>query len=518
MGRWPQAAWNADRRTFAAMRTVPFLAVIPAMLVATCASPGPQAPAVATSRGGELYARHCAVCHGASGDGDTVVAEFLLPRPVAFRDGLFKLVSTTNGVPTEDDLVATLRRGMPGSTMMAWNWLPDDELRALAKHVQELTVHGRAESIARTAQLAGRPLTDAQALEVAARQLLPGPTVDTGQPLGYATADLEDGRRLYERHCSSCHGPDGRGLPATAGWPTDGTWLWPRDLTAGYLRGSNTHRELALRIRAGMPGARMPPIALSTAETETLVAYVRSLIPDGAAETHVQWRRTIRGERLAKLPEDGDDGAFARLDAIRLPTAPLWWRPEAVHEATLRIAHDGDQVVFRIEWADSTRDDRARVGAVMGDGIAVQFARSMNPPLFAMGTDGEPVNVWRWHAFDPKETAGMVDLLSAARHQNLDVPVGRLAPQPRSESIELGGVASVSSATGSGLPLHVATTWREGRWTATFRRPLRARATTEIDLAVGTPVLFALALWNGSIDNSAASKSITTWHQLELQR
>lgn len=500
------------------MRKAPFLAVIPALLVATCAAPAPHAPLAAASRGADLFARHCAVCHGATGDADTVVAEFLLPRPAAFRDGLFKLVSTTNGVPTEDDLVGTLRRGMPGSTMMAWNWLPEDDLRLLARHVQQLAVQGRAAAIARTAELAGRGLTAEQALAAAERQLLPGPTVDTGKPLEGEARDLASGRAIYERYCASCHGSDGRGLPATAGWPTDGTWLWPRDLTAGYLRGSTSHRDLACRIRAGMPGARMPPIALSTAETETLVAFVQSLVPDGAAEHHVQWRRTLRVPHLTRLPDDGDEAAFARLDGVRLPTAPLWWRPEAVHEATLRVAHDGEQILIRVEWADATRDERAKVGATMGDGLALQFARSMDPPLFAMGTREEPVNVWRWHAFDPKETAGMVDLLSAARHQNLDVPVGRLAPSPRAESIELGGMASAASATSSGLPLHVATAWRDGRWTATFRRPLRARAASEVDLAVGTPVLFALALWNGSLDTSAASKSITTWHQLDLQR
>lgn len=501
----------------AAMRRVPLLALLPALLVATCASPSPAARAGAASRGAELYARHCAVCHGTTGDGDTVAAEFLLPRPAAFRDGLFKLVSTTNGVPTEDDLVATLRRGMPGSTMMAWHWLPDADLRALAQHVHQLAVTGRAESIARTASHAGRAMTGDEARAAAARQLQPGPAVETGETAG-AAGDAEEGARLYDRYCASCHGPDGRGLPATANWPTDGTWLWPRDFTAGYLRGGATRRELACRIRAGMPGARMPPIALSAAETAALVAHLQGMIPDTAAEHHVQWRRTLRSERLARLPEDGDEAAFARLEAVRLPTAPLWWRQEAVHEATIRVAHDGDQIVFRIEWADTTRDDRARGGASMGDGVAVQFARSMDPPLFAMGTHDDPVNVWRWHAFDPKETAGMVDLLGGARHAGLDVPIGQLAPAPRAESIELGGMASASSATSSGLPLHVATAWRDGRWTATFRRPLRARGSGEVDLAIGAPVLFALAIWNGAIDTSAASKSITTWHVLELQR
>lgn len=500
------------------MRTFLILTTAVALVVATCTSlPVPADPLAAPGRGELLYARHCAVCHGATGDADTAVAEFLLPRPAAFRDGLFKLVSTTNGMPTEDDLVATLHRGMPGSTMMAWGWLPEPDLRELARHVQHLAVHGRAASIERTAALAGRPLTAEQALATAERQLLPGPTVNVGEPLPEANADYAEGKRLYERHCASCHGTDGRGVPAAANWPTDGTWLWPRDFTAGFLRGGSSHRELAYRIRAGMPGARMPPTTLSTAEGETLVAYLKSLIPDAAAEHHVQWRRTLRVPRVAALPPDGDDGAFARLEAVRLPTAPLWWRAEAVYEANLRLAHDGEQIVFRIEWTDATRDDRARVGATMGDGIAVQFARTMDPPLFAMGTRSEPVNVWRWHAFDPKSTAGMVDLLSAMRHDNLDVPIGRVGVKPSAESLELGGPGSARSATGSGLPIAVHTAWHGGRWSATFRRPLRARASSEVELELGKPMLFALAIWDGHIDTSAASKSITTWHVLELQ-
>ena len=127
----------------------------------------------------------------------------------------------------------------------------------------------------------------------------------------------------------------------------------------------------------------MPPIALSTAETETLVAFVQSLVPDGAAEHHVQWRRTLRVPHLARLPDDGDEAAFARLDGVRLPTAPLWWRPEAVHEATLRVAHDGEQILIRVEWADATRDERAKVGASItvspaATGISEGWVASLN--------------------------------------------------------------------------------------------------------------------------------------------
>ena len=39
-----------------------------------------------------------------------------------------------------------------------------------------------------------------------------------------------------------------------------------------------------------------------------------------------------------------------------------------------------------------------------------------------------------------------------------------------------------------------------------------------VDLRSLDRVLFALAVWDGSIDNHAGSKAITTWHSLQLLR
>lgn len=489
-----------------------------ALAVATCAtSPSSSPAAAAADRGAELYARHCAVCHGADGDGDTPVAQLLRPRPNAFRLGLFKLVSTDNGMPTDDDLVRTLRRGMPGSTMMSWGWMPEPDLRALAVEVRRLAVQGRAESIHRTALATNRSMTAAEANAAATGELAPGAAIDVGTPAQPTADNLTEGERLYGQHCAGCHGGDGRGLPASSDWPTDGTWLWPRDFTSGYLRGDTTHSDLAHRIRAGMPGAHMPPTRLSTAETEALVGYLKSLIAEDASAHHTQWRRNVRVQRTAALPAADDDAAFAQLDTIRLPLAPLWWRPDACSELWLCAAHDGNDLVLRLQWDDPSRDDQAKPTSRISDGVAVQFAKTIDPPLFAMGSPERPVNVWRWHAYDPKDLAGMVDLLGGT-HRGLDVPIGERTPRPRAESLELSGVTSAAREVGSGMPLQVETRWQDGRWTATFRRSLRARTPNEVDLSLATPVLFAFAVWDGRLDAHAGSKSITTWHVLELER
>lgn len=484
------------------------------LVLATCAVP--DAPGRSESaRGTALYAQHCAVCHGADGNADTVVADLLVPRPAPFRSGLFKLVSTSNGVPTEDDLVQTLRRGMPGSTMMSWGWMPEEDLRELAREVQELAVRGIAASLHRTAVIAKWRLSLEEATVLAKREFFPGPAVDA--EVTHAEGEADEGRRLFVQYCAACHGADGRGLPGTKGWQT-GSLLWPRDLTNGYLRGGGSTRDLAVRVRAGMPGAHMPPTSFSNAQLGALVRYVESLVPEGAADRHVQLRRTVPVERRATLPRDDDSAAFQALASTRLPLAPLRWRAEACTEVSLRVAHDGNDLVVRLEWADASRGDRPKPDGGMGDGAAIQFTRATDPPLFAMGDPGQPVNVWRWHAYDPRETAGMLDLFDQPSHVGLDVRSEALGPHARSESLQLGGIASVQREAGIGLPLQVATAWHDGRWTATFRRSLRARSAREVDLQPGAgPVLFALAIWDGKIDPHAGSKAITTWHVLDVR-
>lgn len=496
------------------MKRLPLLACAFLLSWNACSSP-PAAALVPASaaRGTDLYQRHCAICHGSTGDADTPVARFLLPRPNGFRDGLFKLVSTSHGQPTVQDLIASLRRGLPGSTMMSYGWLPDDDLRALAEQVLRLTRLGRAAAIQASAAAAGSPLGDDEAAALAAQLLAAGTTIDTGDEGPLTAARLDEGRRLYKLHCADCHGDDGRGLPAGHEWPSDGSWVWPRDFTAGYLRGGSSHHELALRLRAGMPGAHMPAVMLSRDETAALTSYVRGLIPAEAADHHVQWRRTLRVPRVAALATGHGD--WAGIEAVRLPLAPLRWRRDASTEVFLRAAHDGNELVLQLEWADATRDDRVVPGQAMGDGAAVQFAAANDPPLFTMGSPTAPVNVWRWHAYDPSAVAGLLDLLTRPPHASLDITTPA-QPAPRQESLLLHGPDSSTGMAGSGLPLRVTTAWRDGRWSATFRRELAARSPGEVSLVATEALLFAIAVWDGSRDRSPASKAITTWHRLEL--
>src|SRR6476659_5764528 len=70
-----------------------------------------------------LYTQHCANCHGDQGDGNGPAARFLYPRPRNFGEAKFRLATTANSMPTDDDLMRVITRGMPGSAMFPFGHL-----------------------------------------------------------------------------------------------------------------------------------------------------------------------------------------------------------------------------------------------------------------------------------------------------------------------------------------------------------------------------------------------------------
>lgn len=93
-----------------------------------------------------LYRRHCAVCHGVTGDGEGPASLYQFPYPRELRSGVFKYKSTyRNAPPTDDDLTRILLAGVPGSAMPAFSLLPEDEVAALVNYVKYLAIRGQLE-------------------------------------------------------------------------------------------------------------------------------------------------------------------------------------------------------------------------------------------------------------------------------------------------------------------------------------------------------------------------------------
>ncbi len=90
------------------------------------------------------------------------------------------------------------------------------------------------------------------------------------------------GQAVYQRHCSVCHGPDGRGQPGD--WRVrgpDGRYP-PPPLDDSAHAWHHPTAELRRLIAQGVPGSAMPAWQgrLSEGEIEAVVAYIKSLWSD----------------------------------------------------------------------------------------------------------------------------------------------------------------------------------------------------------------------------------------------
>lgn len=98
-----------------------------------------------------LYRKHCAVCHGVSGDGFGPSAMVLSPYPRDFRRGTFKFGTVgQNRAPSHQDLVRIIAEGIPGTAMPSMANLQVDEhykddVEALANYVKFLSMRGEVE-------------------------------------------------------------------------------------------------------------------------------------------------------------------------------------------------------------------------------------------------------------------------------------------------------------------------------------------------------------------------------------
>jgi cytochrome c oxidase cbb3-type subunit 2 len=216
------------------------------------------AGAAASPRGKEIYQSRCAECHGSSGKGDGPAAHLMMPRPRDFSLARYKIRSTESGsVPTDEDLLRTVRQGLYGSAMPGWQKvLADDDVRAVVSYVKGFSPRFVAE----------QPLA-----------------ISSSGPIITSPESVARGSSVYDRlQCGKCHGRDGRGAEATATSFEDdwGQPLSAADLTEPWtFRGGSTSNEIYLRFRAGMSGTPMPSFKDSASDVELwdLANYVVSL-------------------------------------------------------------------------------------------------------------------------------------------------------------------------------------------------------------------------------------------------
>ncbi|MGV3484166.1 MAG: cytochrome c [Planctomycetaceae bacterium] len=100
----------------------------------------------ATDAGRGLYRKHCADCHGVTGNGRGPTAAIINPYPRDYRPGIFKFKTTTRGSkPLKEDIARSIRLGIPGTAMKPIEGLTEEGVQALTDYVIYLSWRGEVE-------------------------------------------------------------------------------------------------------------------------------------------------------------------------------------------------------------------------------------------------------------------------------------------------------------------------------------------------------------------------------------
>lgn len=248
-----------------------------ALVLGSCTMSGPVVSMPASVRGADLFAAHCAACHGSTGAGRGPARIALEVRPRDFRTESFRYVSTMNYTPTQADLIQTIRSGRRHGDMPAHPQLTDEEVVLLAGYIHEIARLGLIERL--TKDFADDPTTTLEEInEIAGERLTPDEIIVVPELAADFHPSMGVARKLYVAACASCHGPTGRGDGLDKPEDEHGNPIAVRDLTLGAFRGGTNPKELFKRIRCGIPGTPMPSqYGLTDEEIWELVYYSRFL-------------------------------------------------------------------------------------------------------------------------------------------------------------------------------------------------------------------------------------------------
>lgn len=350
-------------------------------------------------RGKELFSRQCAVCHGDVGDGAGKFAYLMNPRPRNLQQGNFKLATTQNQVPSDEDLIRTISRGMPGSAMPPWGHLPISDLQALSAFVRDI----RTKAVRENAQaMVGKGEMETQGVEAFVTS-----RVQPGAPLVVPPEPVQDdirwfnGRRLYLEGCASCHGADGQPVADAVKFDSEGYPVPPRSFVSGIFKGGSEGHQLYVRIVKGLKGTPMPASEGNYTNDDVwdLIHYVQSLSRAGAQDRAQLRQGTFTASKVSQLPAGPMDAAWSQARPLHVALTPLWWTEKRVEGLLVQALHDGNELALRFSWLDPTTDESAVRHDEFRDAVAVQFSMSSDPPFY-MGdqTQQGGVNIWMWKA------------------------------------------------------------------------------------------------------------------------
>ena len=233
------------------------------------------------AEGRQLFLAVCAACHGERGDGNSMAANVLFPRPRDLTAGEYRFRSTASGlIPLRSDILRTIARGLPGTAMPSWQeQLTWRQMMSIVLYLEELSPRFHDEDYA--------PEED----DILVRW-------DQIEAPPRSPELIARGREVYtQMKCADCHGDQGQGNGPSAATleDADGRRSDVFDFSYGIYKGGHAPADVYRTFMTGLDGTPMPSFADALPEKQdrwALVYYCLSLTKKRGAWFYLTERPT----------------------------------------------------------------------------------------------------------------------------------------------------------------------------------------------------------------------------------
>jgi DMSO reductase family type II enzyme heme b subunit len=415
------------------------------------------------------YEKKCLLCHGEKGDGKGAATELLAPQPRDFTKGLYKIRTTANKTPSDQDLFRVITDGMPGTSMPPWAVLPEKERWNLVAYLKTFAPDAFKD---------------------------PPKKLELPKDVSSSEASIKRGKEMFEAiECHKCHGTEGRADGPSRSELKDewGHPIPPANLTKRWtFRGGASRTDIATRIANGVLGTPMPAFLDSVEKPEDIWHLTNYIVSLGPEPPRYATLLTVTATTDA-IPDDPGAEFWKKLTPQYVPLLgqvivdPRNFNP-SIDLVAMRAAYNDKEVVFHLTWDDPS-ESKGDGKKTFSDAISLQFptqiTASTERPYFLMGDANEAVYLLRW------EHGKGVGEASA------NGPT-KIAPLAGGEP---GGKAVFAN----------------GQYQLVMKRPLTAKGEGRpaFQPAVFTPV--AIQAWDGDAGETGSKMSLTSWYYLRLE-